>query len=159
MQQVFTCYCPIKTYVKAFLSLSRTLAKSYQSDLQRISVLSFFISTATTLIQAPGIHMPLTPLPPLTYLYSLGKITVPVIFYLLGAYTFVLKEAGKKNCTAWTHFQFMTTELKLDPWCCPPSPFPLSCFYIFFILSLFSNPQHHYPHPHSQLRTLLPIFA
>lgn len=79
-----------------------TLAKSYQSDLQRISVLSFFffISTATTLIQAPDIHMPLTPLPPLTYFYSLGKITVLVIFCLLGAYTYVLKEAGKKHMTA-----------------------------------------------------------
>ena len=45
-----------------FLSLSCILAKSYQSDLQWISVLSSSISTTTTLIQAPSIHIHLTSL-------------------------------------------------------------------------------------------------
>lgn len=151
MQQVFTCYCPIKTYVKAFLSLSRTLAKSYQSDLQRISVLSFFISTATTLIQAPGIHMPLTPLPPLTYLYSLGKITVPVIFYLLGACTFVLKEAGKKKLHCLDSLSIHDHGTQARPLVLPSQSISSLMFLHFFhTFSLLKSPT---PLPPSSLST------
>lgn len=54
------------------------------------------MSTATTLIQAPGMHTPLTPSPPLTF-HSLGKITILITFCLLVACTHAVKEAGEKH--------------------------------------------------------------
>lgn len=57
-------------------------------------------------------HIPLSPFPPLTSFYALGKISVLVTPYLV-LVTHAVKEATEKRMT-WSHLKFVTTELKLD---------------------------------------------